>query len=90
MDIEELFNSKAEEETISDESKKFIFKIILEAVRKREYHQISFEELWAIASKSENKEKHFKTKSDLLDIVLSLDTAGKVLYSQDTKDITLI
>ena len=52
---------------------------------------MTLEELWIIikAHKDATKFK-IESKSDLLDIVLAIDTEGKILYSNDSKDITLV
>jgi DNA replication licensing factor MCM3 len=77
---------------ITEDQKKFIFKIIFESTNKKEFQQITFDDLWHLVVKHKDKELFLKSshKSELLDIVLALDSEGKVLYSSGTKDITLV
>ena len=88
-DIEKIFSSKAIE-SISDEQKKFIFKIIYESVHNIQNKQISLVELWARTQKNKNHHKFSNSKTELEDIILALDRDGKILFSQDTNDIILI
>lgn len=90
-DVDRIFSSAANQGPISDDVKKFVFRLIHDHTNRREFQQMSFDELWSIIQKNkESASYRLTTKSSLLDVVLALDTSGKVLYSDDTRDINLI
>jgi len=85
-EIDSIFESKiSKEESISEEHKKFVFKLIYDAVHKTQNQQISLNDLWGKIQSHRNN-KYCNSKSELLDVILSLDDDGKVLYSDETKD----
>ena len=88
-DIDKIFSSKAME-NISEDQKKFIFKIIYESVHNLQSKQISLDELWTKTQKNKSHNKFSNSKTELEDIILALDRDSKILFSQDTNDIILI
>lgn len=92
-EVDNLFDSKiSSNEPVSEAKEKFVFKIINDTVYRRDFPQMTFEELWNIIKNNDEASTKFniKSRSDLLDVILVIDTRGKLLYSNDTKDITLI
>lgn len=92
-DIDQVFNSRiSSNEPVSDAKKRFLFKIINDTVYRRDFPQLTFEELWNIIKNNNEASTKYniESKSDLLDVILVMDTEGKLLYSNDSKDITLI
>lgn len=88
-EIEKIFSSRASD-NISDEQKKFIFKLIYEAVHNTQNKQISLEELWSKTQKNKQHNKFCTNKTDFEEIILALDKDGKILFSKETNDIILI
>jgi DNA replication licensing factor MCM3 len=92
-EVDRLFNSNiASNEPVSDLKKKFVFKIVHDTVHRRDFPQMTFEELWNIIknNKDASTKHNINSKSDLLDVILAIDTEGKMLYSNESKDITLV
>ena len=88
--IENIFESRLNVDSkITEDHKKFLFKIIYN-LNKKERKQIDYDHLWEETKKISNYKDYCKTKSDMLDIILSLDNDGKIIYSPDAKEITLI
>jgi len=92
-EVENIFKmeSSSEVENISQQKSKFIYKIIYDNTKNREFSQIGLDELWTLVSKNKDFSKHnIKNKQDLLGIVNALDVQGKCLYSEEDKSITLV
>ncbi len=91
-EVEKLFKMEPTEALgVPQEKSKFIYKIIYDNTKNREFSQIGLDELWTLVSKNKDFSKHnIRSKSDLLDIVISLDVQGKCLYSEEDKSITLV
>lgn len=77
-----------EEGSISHEQKKFVHHIIRE--NKDSNDMISLDKLWEITSKIKNVEKYVKNKTELLDIIISSENDGRLVYSQENKTITIV
>jgi DNA replication licensing factor MCM3 len=76
---------------VTDSQKKFVWKIIFDNASRRQLKQISLNELWEIISKHGDAKKYsILSKQDLLNVVQTLNTDAKLLYSESTKDIILI
>jgi hypothetical protein len=91
-EVEKLFKMEPAGATgVSQEKSKFIYKVIYDNTKNREFSQIGLDELWTLVSKNKDFSKHnIRSKSDLLEIVNSLDVQGKCLYSEEEKSITLV
>jgi hypothetical protein len=92
-DIDRLFSgTNIAVEKIAESTKRFIFKIIYETLNRRNLPQMTLEELWSLTSKNtDSSSVHgITSKSDLLDVILSIESDGKILFSDKDKDITLI
>jgi len=88
-EIEKVFSSQQASD-VTEEQKKFIFKILYEAVHNTQNKQLSLEELWTRTTKNKSFNKYSSSKAELLEIVLALDHDGKILFSHDTNEIILI
>lgn len=80
--------SKASSQTLSDESKKLVFKCISENVRLLDLPAIKLEDLWKVIR--EVPESKIDSQLQLLEIIKSLDQDGKVLYDPNEHQIVLI
>lgn len=91
-DVDKLFDANVKSGPISETHKKFVYKIVYDNANKRPQQTISLEELWSIVQKNKDSASthNIHSKSDLLDIILSMDTEGKLFYSGETKDVILI
>jgi DNA replication licensing factor MCM3 len=92
-DVDKLFNAVTiTSAPVTESQKKFVYKLIYDNTNKRRYQTILLDELWSIIQKNKDTASvnNINTKSELLDIVLDLDSQGKVMYSSDNKDIILI
>lgn len=92
-EVEKLFKMEpsVESDAVSQQKSKFIYKIIYDNTKNREFSQIALDELWTLVSKNKDFSKHsIKSKADMLDIVIALDVQGKCLYSEEEKSITLV
>ncbi len=91
-EVENIFKMEPTEATgFSQEKSKFIYKVIYDNTKNREFSQIGLDELWTLVSKNKDFSKHkIRSKSDLLQIVIALDVQGKCLYSEEEKSITLV
>ncbi len=86
--IDYLFSKNIDTGFVTDEIKRFVFKIIHEAVFKLEFKQISFDELWKLIVRKEDK--RIASKDDLKEVLNALDSQQRVLFSNTNKEITLI
>ena len=91
-DVEQMFRMEVSDPTsVNQEQKKFIFKIIYDNTKNREFSTIHFDELWTLVSKNKDFSKHnIKSKSDLLNIVAVLDANSRCQYSEKDNNITLV
>lgn len=91
-EVEKIFKAEpVETSEKSQEKSKFIFKIIYDNTKNREFSEIGVDELWTLVSKNKDFSKHnIRTKDDLIQIVVALDVQGKCLYSEKDKNITLV
>lgn len=92
-EVDKLFNADvATSGPVTDARKKFVYKIIYDYTNKLRFKQMTLDELWSQVQKNKDSVTVHKinSKNELLDIVLAIDNEAKVMYSHDTKDITLI
>jgi DNA replication licensing factor MCM3 len=92
-EVDKLFNAASISlGPVNDASKKFVYKVIYDNTNKRRIQQITLDELWSITQKNKDSASvhSINSKSDLLDIILAIDSENKVMYSAETKDIILI
>lgn len=91
-DVEQMFRMEVSDPpSVTQEQIKFIFKIIYDNTKNREFTTIHFDELWTLVSKNKDFSKHnIKSKSDLSNIVAALDAKGKCQYSETENNITLV
>lgn len=93
-ELDNLINApiKQDEDVVfSEETLKFLYKMIYDAARKKENQTIGLDELWEIAKgKSDTKKVHkITSKNKLFDAVVKLEEEEKLFISQD-KEITLL
>ncbi len=87
--IHDRRNQPIDDETI--EKSKFIYKIIFDNTKNREFSSIGLEELWTLVSKNKDFSKNnIKDKKDLFNIVIALDVLGKCLYSAEENIVLMI
>jgi DNA replication licensing factor MCM3 len=87
--IENIFSGKVSD-NVSEEQKKFIFKIIYEAVNHTQNKQMNFEDLWSKTQKTKQYNKLASSKAVLEEILFALDRDNKILFAKEMNDIILI
>jgi DNA replication licensing factor MCM3 len=91
--VDKLFSSNISATVpVPDAKKKYVFKVIYDTTQRRDFPQMTIEELWSIMQKNKDTSAGLgiNSKSDLLDVVLILDSEGKLLFSNETKDVTIV
>jgi DNA replication licensing factor MCM3 len=88
-EIDKIFSGKVSE-NVTEEQKKFVFKLIYDSVHNTLNKQISLEDLWTKAQKNKQFNKFCTNKADFEEIILALDIDSKILFSQESNAIILI
>jgi len=92
-EFDKIFNAvNIKSGPVTELQKRFVYKLIHDIAYKRTPQQISLDDLWSIVQNNidSTTNQNINSKSDLLDIVLHIDTDGKVMYSKDEMLIFLI
>jgi len=84
-----IISNKASNATKEDKMK-FVFRVIYDLVKHDTSQQLDFEELWEAILKEDNRLIFVSDKGSLIDILVMLDREEKIVYSMETKQITLI
>jgi len=88
-EIDRIFDNPLNSGPVTDAQKKFIYRIIHENSKKTQ--NMTMNELWEIVKQNKDSSKHnIKTRSDILDIVISLDGESRLLYVYDSEQIVLV
>lgn len=76
---------------VTDQQKLFVYKLAYDNLNKRDYPAIQLDEFWKIViNHKDYKSSNIKSKSDLLDVVYSLDSDGKLMFADKTQEVILI
>ena len=73
---------------VTDDLRRYVFKIIGEAVLRLEFKQITFNDVWKIITKKD--EKKLNSEEELKQVIVDLDNQGKIFYSSTNNEITWI
>jgi DNA replication licensing factor MCM3 len=89
--LDKILSSSVPSGPVSEAQRLFVYKVVNDLLKNENYQAVAFEKFWDIISTHKDfKTQNINSKSDLLDVVLHLDSEGKLMYSDSTKEIILI
>jgi len=89
--IDRILTSSVPTGPVADSQKLFVYKVAYDNLKNKEYQGVSLDQFWNILSEHKDfANSNLKSKSELLDVILSLDRDGRLMYSDSDKAIYLI